>query len=91
MLRLFDNKIRPKMEEFKPNLIFLSAGFDAHVEDPTSAGTLTHDDYQYITAQVKEIAAKYAEGRIISVLEGGYNLEALKKSVLAHLCELMRA
>lgn len=78
------------MAKFQPQLFLLSAGFDAHVDDPTGACSLTHEDYMYITDQIKQLAAQYADGRVVSVLEGGYNINALQQCVLAHICELMR-
>jgi acetoin utilization deacetylase AcuC-like enzyme len=75
----------PRLEAFKPEMIFISAGFDAHREDDLGQLGLTENDYTWITARVKEIARKYAKGRIVSSLEGGYNLSALGRSVEAHL------
>jgi acetoin utilization deacetylase AcuC-like enzyme len=75
----------PRLEAFKPELIFISAGFDAHREDDLGQLGLVEADYAWITSRVKEIAAKYAQGRIVSSLEGGYNLSALGRSVEAHI------
>jgi acetoin utilization deacetylase AcuC-like enzyme len=75
----------PRLEEFKPEMIFISAGFDAHREDDLGQLGLVEADYAWITARIKEIADKYASGRIVSSLEGGYNLSALGRSVEAHL------
>lgn len=75
----------PQLEKFKPELIFISAGFDAHREDDMSHISLVEDDYVWITNELKEIAEKYAQGKIISVLEGGYALSALGRSVVAHI------
>ncbi len=75
----------PRLEEFKPQMIFISAGFDAHREDDLGQLGLVEADYAWITTKVKEIAKKYAKGRIVSSLEGGYNLSALGRSVEAHL------
>ena len=75
----------PRLEAFKPQMIFISAGFDAHREDDLGQLGLVEADYTWITMQVKEIAKKYASGRIVSTLEGGYNLSALGRSVEAHL------
>ena len=75
----------PRLEEHKPQLIFISAGFDAHREDDLGQLGLVENDYQWITMRVKDIAKKYASGRIVSSLEGGYNLGALGRSVEAHL------
>ena len=75
----------PRLEAFKPQLVFVSAGFDAHREDDLGQLRLNEADYGWITGRIKEIAQKYAQGRIVSALEGGYNLSALGRSVEAHL------
>lgn len=75
----------PALHEFKPQLIFISAGFDAHKEDDISNMCLTEADYFWVTQQLKIIADTYAQGRIVSVLEGGYALSALGRSVVAHI------
>jgi acetoin utilization deacetylase AcuC-like enzyme len=75
----------PALHKFKPQLIFISAGFDAHIEDDISHMSLTETDYQWITTELKDIANQYAEGRIVSVLEGGYALSALGRCVVAHI------
>ena len=75
----------PRLEAFKPEMIFISAGFDAHREDDLGQMGLVEADYQWITSQIKDIAKKHANGRIVSSLEGGYNLDALGRSVEAHL------
>jgi acetoin utilization deacetylase AcuC-like enzyme len=75
----------PRLEEFKPQMIFVSAGFDAHREDDLGQLRLNEADYTWITMRVKDIARRYASGRIVSSLEGGYNLSALARSVEAHL------
>jgi acetoin utilization deacetylase AcuC-like enzyme len=75
----------PRLEAFKPEMIFISAGFDAHREDDLGQLGLVEADYAWITARVMEIANKYAQGRIVSSLEGGYNLSALGRSVEAHV------
>jgi acetoin utilization deacetylase AcuC-like enzyme len=75
----------PKLEEFKPEMIFISAGFDAHREDDLGQLGLVEADYTWITQQICAVANKHAKGRIVSCLEGGYNLSALGRSVEAHL------
>ncbi|HEY8048178.1 MAG TPA: histone deacetylase family protein [Ramlibacter sp.] len=75
----------PRLEEFRPEMIFISAGFDAHREDDLGQLGLVEADYQWITMKIKEVADKYAQGRIVSSLEGGYNLSALGRSVEAHV------
>jgi acetoin utilization deacetylase AcuC-like enzyme len=75
----------PRLEAFKPQMLFVSAGFDAHREDDLGNMALVEDDYAWITEQIRQVAAKYAKGRIVSCLEGGYNLSALGRSVVAHV------
>jgi acetoin utilization deacetylase AcuC-like enzyme len=75
----------PRLREFSPELIVISAGFDAHREDDLGQLGLVEDDYIWITQQLKTIANESAKGRIVSCLEGGYNLSALGRSVVAHL------
>jgi acetoin utilization deacetylase AcuC-like enzyme len=82
---LVDTVWLPRLEEFKPEMIFISAGFDAHREDDLGQLGLVEADYQWITMKIKEVAAKHAKGRIVSSLEGGYNLDALGRSVEAHV------
>lgn len=77
------------LEAFRPELIFISAGFDAHWQDEMGDLNLTEHDYAWITREIKAIADLYSGGRIISVLEGGYALQALARSVLAHLSALL--
>ncbi|HTK84978.1 MAG TPA: histone deacetylase family protein [Patescibacteria group bacterium] len=80
--------ILPALDEFKPELLMISAGFDAHRDDPLANINLVEDDFRWITDEYKKIAANHCGGRIISVLEGGYNVNALKSSVAAHLSSL---
>jgi acetoin utilization deacetylase AcuC-like enzyme len=75
----------PALHKFKPELILISAGFDAHIEDDISQVSLTEADYRWITDELKIIAEEYSEGRIVSVLEGGYAPSALGRSVVAHI------
>jgi acetoin utilization deacetylase AcuC-like enzyme len=75
----------PRLQEFKPQLIMISAGFDAHREDDLGQMGLVEDDYVWITQQVMNVANLTCEGKIVSCLEGGYNLSALGRSVAAHL------
>ena len=75
----------PALDNFQPELVFISAGFDAHAEDQISQITLYEDDYRWVTEQLVSIAGKYAQSRIVSVLEGGYSLGALGRSVVAHI------
>lgn len=75
----------PRLEEFKPEMIFISAGFDAHREDELGQLGMVEADYAWITQKLKDIAKRHGKGRIVSCLEGGYNVDALARSVEAHL------
>lgn len=75
----------PRLRQFKPQMIFISAGFDAHYEDDMGSMKLVERDYTWLTRQLKDFAAEYADGRIVSMLEGGYVLSPLARSVVAHL------
>jgi acetoin utilization deacetylase AcuC-like enzyme len=75
----------PRLQAFKPQLIMISAGFDAHREDDLGQMGLVEDDYVWITQQLMNVANQTCEGKIVSCLEGGYNLSALGRSVAAHL------
>lgn len=77
------------IDAFKPELIFISAGFDAHVSDPLANLALVKDDYVWITSELHKLAAKHCKGNIISALEGGYNLDALAECVPAHVNALV--
>ncbi len=85
----FRSKIFPALNTVQPQLLMISAGFDAHKDDPLANINITEDSFAEMTKMIMEIASKYCEGRIVSVLEGGYNLEALARSVEKHLKELM--
>lgn len=75
----------PALDAFRPEMLFVSAGFDAHREDDLGQLGLVEADYEWITMRLKDIAERHAKGRIVSCLEGGYNLSALARSVAAHL------
>ena len=75
----------PALESFRPQMLFISAGFDAHREDDLAQLGLVEADYEWITQRVMGVAHRHAEGRIVSCLEGGYNLSALGRSVAAHV------
>ena len=79
----------PALEKFQPELVIISAGFDAHADDPLASLELHEVDYAWITGRIRDIADTYAEGRIISALEGGYDLGALGRSAVAHVRALM--
>jgi acetoin utilization deacetylase AcuC-like enzyme len=88
-LNTFDQQALPALENFKPEFILISAGFDAHRDDPLGSLCLTEDGFGRMTRRLKELAATHCHGRIISCLEGGYNLDALESSVAAHVQALM--
>jgi len=75
----------PRLEAFRPQMIFISAGFDAHRDDDLGQLGLVEADYEWMTLRIKGLAERHAQGRIVSCLEGGYNLGALARSVAAHL------
>ncbi len=75
----------PALEEFAPEMIFFSAGFDAHREDDMASLQFREDDYAWVTRTLRDVADRHARGRMVSVLEGGYALSALGRSVVAHL------
>ena len=75
----------PRLDAHKPEMIFISAGFDAHREDDMGQLGLVEQDYTWLTTKIKDVAKRHAKGRIVSCLEGGYNLSALSRSVEAHL------
>ena len=81
--------ILPALRRFDPQLIIISAGFDAHTSDPLAQLNLTDDDYRWVTAELMKIADACCEGRIVSVLEGGYSLAALASSTAVHVKTLM--
>ncbi len=85
----FTSQLIPAMEEFQPDFVFISAGFDAHDNDPLSSIRLTSQGYGALTSIMAEIAERFASGRLVSVLEGGYDLEALAGSVVVHTRTLM--
>ena len=87
----FESIILPRLETFAPELIVISAGFDAHVRDPLANLNLTEPDYAWVTEKLIALAKRHGEGRLVSVLEGGYDLQALAGSVAAHVGALMRA
>jgi acetoin utilization deacetylase AcuC-like enzyme len=75
----------PALDAFRPQMVFISAGFDAHREDDLGQLGLVEADYEWITQRLKDVADRHAGGRIVSCLEGGYNLGALARSVAAHV------
>jgi len=82
--------ILPRLDGFAPDLIIISAGFDAHMRDPLANLNLLEPDYTWVTQKLMEVADHRAKGRVVSLLEGGYDLEGLSRSVAAHVTALMR-
>ena len=89
MMAAIEDELLPAMERFQPEMIFISAGFDAHEDDPIGHLCLSNEDFRRMTAQVMALAAKCAENRLVSVLEGGYNIRGLTEAVCVHVHELM--
>jgi len=87
----FENLILPQLQKFSPELIIVSAGFDAHYRDPLASLNLKADDFGWVTRKLMDQAEASAGGRLVSVLEGGYDLQGLKESVAAHVTALMGA
>ncbi len=81
----FEAEVLPRLESFRPELVLVSAGFDAHAADPLAELRLVEADFAWITERLVEVAERHARGRLVSVLEGGYDLDALAASVVAHL------
>ena len=84
-----ENKILPALNVFAPDLVIISAGFDAHVRDPLGSLELVEDDFAWVTLKLMEIAETHCEGRVVSILEGGYDLQGLAGGVGVHLQALM--
>jgi acetoin utilization deacetylase AcuC-like enzyme len=85
----FEHLILPQLRKFSPELRIISAGFDAHYRDPLASLNLKAEDFGWVTRQLMDVADSTAQGRIVSVLEGGYDLQGLKESVVAHVTALM--
>jgi acetoin utilization deacetylase AcuC-like enzyme len=86
-----ESAILPRLDAFAPDLIVISAGFDAHMRDPLANLNLGEADFAWVTQKLLDLADKRAEGRVVSVLEGGYDLQGLSSSVAAHVKTLMRS
>ena len=82
--------ILPAVDDFGPDLLLISAGFDAHRNDPLASLTLTEEDFVWATLYLMDVAERHADGRVVSMLEGGYDLKALASSVAVHVQSLMR-
>jgi acetoin utilization deacetylase AcuC-like enzyme len=89
--RAFELRLLPALQDFSPELLLVSAGFDAHRADPLAGLELEESDYSWITDRLLEVASHSASGRIVSMLEGGYDLRALAGSAAAHVTSLMRS
>lgn len=87
----FETRILPRLGEFRPELVIISAGFDAHMRDPLANINLAEADFIWATQKIMDLADGCAGGRVISLLEGGYDLQALGNSVAAHVATLMHA
>jgi acetoin utilization deacetylase AcuC-like enzyme len=87
----FQSRILPSLKNFSPDLILISAGFDAHESDPLGSLRLKEEDFGWVTMQLAEVAHKQCHGRLVSMLEGGYDLTALARSVALHVKCLMDA
>jgi acetoin utilization deacetylase AcuC-like enzyme len=85
----FETEILPRLRTFRPDFLIISAGFDAHQRDPLANLTFVEADFEWATSKLMEIADRSAKGRVVSVLEGGYDLQALANSVAAHVTALM--
>jgi acetoin utilization deacetylase AcuC-like enzyme len=86
----FEEVILPRLRAFKPEFVVVSAGFDAHTRDPLANLNLVETDFAWVTNKLMEIADTFAKGRLVSILEGGYDLEGLARSVAVHVSALMR-
>ena len=84
-------RLLPALEAFSPDIVLISAGFDAHRDDPLASVNLVEEDFRWITLKLADIAHQYAEGRIVSMLEGGYDLDALGRSAGIHVEALIEA
>lgn len=87
----FDTRIMPRLEAFRPDLVIISAGFDAHWRDPLANLRLEAEDFAWATTRLMDLAARHCGGRVVSLLEGGYDLQGLSDSVAAHVTTLMEA
>ncbi len=87
--RVYEDMVLPQLDRFAPELILVSAGFDAHRDDPLAQLALTEDDFAWVTGALCDVAARHCDGRLVSCLEGGYDLPALVRSVAAHVRVLM--
>jgi acetoin utilization deacetylase AcuC-like enzyme len=89
--RAMSDIILPALDLFAPDVVLVSAGFDAHADDPLAQCRLIEEDYAWATGEILTVADKHCQGRVVSALEGGYNLGAVGASAAAHVKALMRA
>src|SRR5580698_11171531 len=89
ILGAVENSLMPAADRFRPELVLISAGFDSRIDDVLGDFTLTDDDFGDLTRRVMEIADRHAGGRVVSLLEGGYNLEGLASAAAAHVDALL--
>ena len=85
----FESRVLPRLRDFAPELLIISAGFDAHMRDPLANLNLIEADFAWATQKIMDVADRFADGRVVSLLEGGYDLEALAHSAAAHVTALM--
>ena len=88
-LAIMDLVVAPACERFRPDWVLISAGFDAHREDPLAGLKFVEADYAWVTRELIAVAERHAEGRVVSMLEGGYALSALGRSAAEHVRELL--
>lgn len=86
----FKSRVLPAIADFSPDLILISAGFDAHHRDPLAQINLVGEDFDWATGRLLEMADKYASNRVVSLLEGGYDLEGLAESAAMHILRMMK-
>jgi acetoin utilization deacetylase AcuC-like enzyme len=91
ILGVFRDRFASKMDEFRPDLLLISAGFDSRIDDPLGRFVLTDADFAELTTVMREVADKHAKGRLVSILEGGYNLNGLSRAVSAHAHSMLMA
>ena len=91
MRRLLETQWLPQLQSYRPQLILLSAGFDGHSEETMAQLKFTEVDYAYLTRRIAQVAQSVCGGRIVSVLEGGYNVRTFSRCALVHLQTLVRA
>lgn len=85
IFQAFEHSLLPRIHEFRPDLVLISAGFDSRIDDPLGHFLLSDDDFADLTTMMMDVAARHSAGRVVSILEGGYNLEGLGKAAEAHV------